>query len=282
MKIIKRVIAKDKNYSIKGKSIILRAVLFFTLCILTVYMSAILKFYAPEQISLWSYKKLNNELEGHKINEQQSSKSDKRISVPYISQAGEYPTGCEVVSTSMLLKYYGYDISVDEFIDDYLESSFLEKVNGKLYGPNPNEAFVGDPRSVYSYGCYAPVIVNSLNKILRKEHWVKNTTGSEFSELIENYIDKEIPVLVWTSLNLLPTESGAEWYLRESGEKFQWISNEHCMVLVGYDKDKYYFNDPYEGNGVVGYDKNLVEKRFKELGDQSVVILNSKLMNKIY
>lgn len=282
MKIIKRVIAKDKNYSIKGKSIILRAVLFFTLCILTVYMSAILKSYAPEQISLWSYKKLNNELEGHKINEQQSSKSDKLISVPYKSQAGEYPTGCEVVSTSMLLKYYGYDISVDEFIDDYLESSFLEKVNGKLYGPNPNEAFVGDPRSVYSYGCYAPVIVNSLNKILRKEHWVKNTTGSEFSELIENYIDKEIPVLVWTSLNLLPTESGAEWYLRESGEKFQWISNEHCMVLVGYDKDKYYFNDPYEGNGVVGYDKNLVEKRFKELGDQSVVILNSKLMNKIY
>jgi len=282
LKIIKRVIAKDKNYSIKGKSIILRAVLFFTLCILTVYMSAILKSYAPEQISLWSYKKLNNELEGHKINEQQSSKSDKLISVPYISQAGEYPTGCEVVSTSMLLKYYGYDISVDEFIDDYLESSFLEKVNGKLYGPNPNEAFVGDPRSVYSYGCYAPVIVNSLNKILRKEHWVKNTTGSEFSELIENYIDKEIPVLVWTSLNLLPTESGAEWYLRESGEKFQWISNEHCMVLVGYDKDKYYFNDPYEGNGVVGYDKNLVEKRFKELGDQSVVILNSKLMNKIY
>ncbi len=182
----------------------------------------------------------------------------------------------------MLLKYYGYDISVDEFIDDYLESSFLEEVNGKLYGPNPNEAFVGDPRSVYSYGCYAPVIVNSLNKILRKEHWVKNTTGSEFSELIENYIDKEIPVLVWTSLNLLPTELGAEWYLRESGEKFQWISNEHCMVLVGYDKDKYYFNDPYEGNGVVGYDKNLVEKRFKELGDQSVVILNSKLMNKIY
>lgn len=282
MKIIKRVIAKDKNYSIKGKSIILRAVLFFTLCILTVYMSAILKSYAPEQISLWSYKKLNNELEGHKINEQQSSKSDKLISVPYKSQAGEYPTGCEVVSTSMLLKYYGYDISVDEFIDDYLESSFLEEVNGKLYGPNPNEAFVGDPRSVYSYGCYAPVIVNSLNKILRKEHWVKNTTGSEFSELIENYIDKEIPVLVWTSLNLLPTESGAEWYLRESGEKFQWISNEHCMVLVGYDKDKYYFNDPYEGNGVVGYDKNLVEKRFKELGDQSVVILNSKLMNKIY
>jgi len=126
---------------------------------------------------------------------------------------------------------------------------------------------------VYSYGCYAPVIVNSLNEILRKEHSVKNTTGSEFNELIENYINKEIPVLVWTSLNLL---------LTESGEKFQWISNEHCMVFAGYDEDKYYFNDPYEGNGVVGYYKKLVEKRFKELGDQSIVVLNNKLMNKIY
>ncbi len=182
----------------------------------------------------------------------------------------------------MILKYYGYNISVDEFMDDYLESSFLEEVNRDLYCPNPNEAFVGDPRSVYSYGCYAPVIFNSLNEILRKEHSVKNTTGSEFNELIENYINKEIPVLVWISLNLLPTESSQEWYLRESGEKFQWISNEHCMVFVGYDKDKYYFNDPDEGNGVVGYDKKLVEKRFKELGDQLIVILNNKLMNRIY
>ncbi len=150
-------------------------------------MSAILNSYEPQQISLLSYKKLNkklnNELKTHKINEQ-SNKSYKFISTPYISQAGEYPTGCEVVSTSMILKYYGYNISVDEFIDDYLESSFLEEVNGDLYGPNPNEAFVGDPRSVYSYGCYAPVIVNSLNEILRKEHSVKNTTGSEFNELI--------------------------------------------------------------------------------------------------
>lgn len=281
MRIIKSIRGKDKNYVIKGTSIVLRIVLIFTLCIVALYMSDILKSYAPGQISLWSYKKPNDELKVHKINKQ-SNKSYKFISVPYISQAGEYPTGCEVVSTSMLLKYYGYNISVDEFIDNYLESSFLEEVNGELYGPNPNEAFVGDPRSVYSYGCYAPVIVNSLNKILGKEHWVKNTTGNNFNELVENYIDNEIPVLVWTSLNLLPTESGTEWYLRESGEKFQWISNEHCMVFVGYDKDKYYFNDPYEGNMVVGYDKNLVEKRFKELGDQSIVILNSKLMNRIY
>jgi len=251
-----------------------------------VYTSASSKSYEARSISLVSDSKYSNdELKNEKITEMTSSnvmelnskdysEQYKLISVPYISQSGGYPTGCEIVSASMLLQHYEYDVSVDEFIDNYLERSSLEEINGNLYGPDPNEAFAGDPRSVYSYGCYAPVIVSSLNKILGEEHWVKNTTGSEFNELIENYIDKEIPVLVWTSINLIPTSVGTEWYVRESGERIQWISNEHCMVLVGYDKDKYYFNDPYEDNGVVGYDKELVEERFRELGNQSIVILN--------
>ena len=277
---------QDKTYVLKGISIVIRIMILFTLCLLTVYISAASKSYEARSISLVSnIEYSNDELKNEKITEMTSSdvmelnskdysEQYKLISVPYISQAGGYPTGCEIVSASMLLQYYEYNVSVDEFIDNYLENSFLEEVNGDLYGPNPNEVFVGDPRSIYSYGCYAPVIVNSLNKILDGEHLAKNTTGSEFNELIENYIDREIPVLVWTSINLLPTSAGTQWYIRESGDKFQWINNEHCMVLVGYDEDKYYFNDPYDDNGVVGHDKELVEERFKELGNQSVVILN--------
>ena len=277
---------QDKTYVLKGISIVIRIMILFTLCLLTVYTSAASKSYEARSISLVSnIEYSNDELKNEKITEMTSSdvmelnskdysEQYKLISVPYISQAGGYPTGCEIVSASMLLQYYEYNVSVDEFIDNYLENSFLEEVNGDLYGPNPNEVFVGDPRSVYSYGCYAPVIVNSLNKILDRKHLAKNTTGSEFNELIENYIDREIPVLVWTSINLLPTSAGTQWYIRESGDKFQWINNEHCMVLVGYDEDKYYFNDPYDDNGVVGHDKELVEERFKELGNQSVVILN--------
>ena len=284
---------QDKTYVLKGISIVIRIMILFTLCLLTVYTSAASKSYEARSISLVSnIEYSNDELKNEKITEMTSSdvmelnskdysEQYKLISVPYISQAGGYPTGCEIVSASMLLQYYEYNVSVDEFIDNYLENSFLEEVNGDLYGPNPNEVFVGDPRSVYSYGCYAPVIVNSLNKILDGEHLAKNTTGSEFNELIENYIDREIPVLVWTSINLLPTSAGTQWYIRESGDKFQWINNEHCMVLVGYDEDKYYFNDPYDDNGVVGHDKELVEERFKELGKQSVAIINDKFTNEL-
>ena len=33
------------------------------------------------------------------------------------------------------------------------------------------------------------------------------------------------------------------------------------MLLVGYDEEGYYFNDPYENNGVIRYDKTIVEDR---------------------
>ena len=54
---------------------------------------------------------------------------------------------------------------------------------------------------------------------------------------------------------------GPSWKLLDSGEEFTWISNEHCMLLVGYDEEGYYFNDPYENNGVIRYDKAVVEDR---------------------
>ena len=33
------------------------------------------------------------------------------------------------------------------------------------------------------------------------------------------------------------------------------------MLLVGYDNEGYYFNDPYEGNGVIRHPREVVEKR---------------------
>ena len=47
------------------------------------------------------------------------------IDVPYIDQSKLYPTGCESVSTVMLLRFLGIDITVDEFIEKYLEKKYL-------------------------------------------------------------------------------------------------------------------------------------------------------------
>ena len=58
------------------------------------------------------------------------------------------------------------------------------------------------------------------------------------------------------------------------GDKYTWIAGEHCLVLVGYDYYRYYFNDPYKDHGIIGYDRKVVEQRYKELGNMAVVILD--------
>lgn len=43
-------------------------------------------------------------------------------------------------------------------------------------------------------------------------------------------------------------------------------------MLVGYDSSNYYFNDPYQNNGLVAYPRKLAERRFSELGFHSVTV----------
>lgn len=187
----------------------------------------------------------------------------KIIQAPYIDQSIKYPTGCESVSTVMLLQYLGYDISVDEFIADYLEMKDFEEREGQLFGADPNLYFCGSPYDKDSFGCYAPVICKALEKMIGDKYDIVNETDTPTEELIKKYIDADIPVIFWACINMREPIVGPEWKLLDSGETFTWISNEHCMLLVGYDEEGYYFNDPHENRGLIRYDKELVENRHK-------------------
>lgn len=194
----------------------------------------------------------------------------KQIEVPYLDQSGAYPTGCESVSTVMLLQYLGYDISVDTFIEQYLEKEDFEERDGVWYGPDPRTHFCGSPYDEDSFGCYAPVICKALEKILGDAYEVSDRTGTEIDVLIREYIDREMPVIFWACINMREPITGPRWKLKETGETFTWISNEHCMLLVGYDEEGYYFNDPYDNNGVIRYPKDVVKDRYKAQHMQAV------------
>ena len=194
----------------------------------------------------------------------------KRIEVPYLDQSGAYPTGCESVSAVMLLQYLGYDISVDTFIEQYLEKEDFEEREGVWYGPDPRTHFCGSPYDEDSFGCYAPVICKALEKILGDAYEVLDRTGTEIDILIREYIDREMPVVFWACINMREPITGPQWKLKETGETFTWISNEHCMLLVGYDEEGYYFNDPYDNNGVIRYPKDVVKDRYKAQHMQAV------------
>ncbi len=193
------------------------------------------------------------------------------LDVTYISQIG-YPTGCESASAVMLLRDAGYDTSIDTFIDTALDKGSLYTSGGTLYGPHPDKAFIGDPRSSSGFGCYAPVITTALNRILTGGDKAVNITGTPISTLLTDYIDKGIPVGFWATINMIESTPGRQWIVPDTGELFTWKRNEHCLVLVGYDADYYYFNDPYKGNGLKAYARSTVEARYATMGYQAVVI----------
>lgn len=197
--------------------------------------------------------------------------SDVQIPVVALSQYPLYPTGCESVTSVMALHYAGFTITIDEFIDEHLSCSsrFYQK-DGMLFGPDPFQVFVGDPRSEQSYGCMAPVIEKAIRSCLTQNQQVLNVSGTDLDQLCQLYIDAGIPVIIWATMDMKNAAVGNSWFL-EDGRFFVWTAGEHCLLLVGYDETYYYFNDPRHGK-TVAYAKAAAERSFAALGKQALVI----------
>lgn len=182
-----------------------------------------------------------------------------------LGQHPTLPTGCEITALTTVLNYYGYNVSKETMSDKYLEK-------GPAWNTDFREKFAGEPRSEYSYGCYAPVIVKAANKYLTEQGSklrAKELKGVEFDALFE-YTERGIPVLVWTTIDLWKGYYTATWTCT-NGKTVTWYANEHCMVLLGHDATKVYVADPTHGD-IRSYDRELFKTRYKELFSQAVVI----------
>ena len=206
--------------------------------------------------------------------------SKKISNVPLIGQS-KLPTGCETCSATMLLNFYGYKISETTFADKYLVKKPFGYSNGSYTGPDPNCAFVGTPYSSNSYGAYAPIMVKCMNKYLSdKSYKAVEISGKSLEYLSGKYVAQGQPIMIWATINMLPSFKTTTWrvnYTDENakyklGSYYTWTAGEHCLLLTGYDKDYYYFNDPWT-NARTRYSKSLVNTRYNELGKQAVVMV---------
>lgn len=197
----------------------------------------------------------------------------KFIDVPIISQKKEMlPTGCESVSAVMVLQYYKINITPKDFINNYLDK--LEKDG------DPDYYFIGSPNNYNALGCFSPAIAISMNKILDNGLIAKVIKNKTINELCHQYIDKGTPVLIWTTIDLLNSYSGKSWIITDSkdsskiGTIYTWPCNEHCLVLIGYNNDDYFVNDPWKPYEKVrgAFPKSLLENRFEQMGSQAVII----------
>ena len=96
--------------------------------------------------------------------------------------------------------------------------------------------------------------------------------------LFRSYIDNNVPVIMWATVGM--TDSSASSYYAHwtspAGKSISYNRKLHCVLLVGYDENNYYFNDPLhmDASGVkyTGYAKTCVEKAYSILNQQSIVV----------
>ena len=200
------------------------------------------------------------------------------IDAPYLDQREKYPTGCESVTAVMALQYAGVDITVEEFIDNYLPqgNAPYTREDGTLVGADPWKVFLGSPYEESGWGCYAPVITGALEQLLQDRGLeglsVQELEGESLDKLCREYIDAGTPVLLWATIGMEEPVVSQTFTIQGTGEAFDWVYPMHCLLWVGEAGDSWLFHDPLAGEATP-YRKDRVERAYQGLGCQAVALV---------
>ena len=194
-------------------------------------------------------------------------KGDTQLDVKNIMQNPELPTGCEITSLTIVLNYLGYIVSKEEMVN-YLDKAPIGEAN-------PWIKFIGSPFDPESYGCYTTCLEKAAVafKENNKAHYQVESHVGLIPEELYSEIDKGYPVIVWANMSMMTPRESTLWSF--DGHPFRWRANEHCLVLIGYDKENVYMADPLKGN--VAYNKSLFELRYQEMYAQSLILEEGQL-----
>lgn len=177
----------------------------------------------------------------------------------------------------MVLKFWGYDVTVAQVVEAVPRGKAKYQVDGVWYAADPFVEFVGDPKKTSkegAYGCFADPLVKGMSKFAGDR--VKNISGCSEEELFR-HIAEGRPVVVWGASNGVTLKKGVTWQCvdkngKPTGKTFQQITREHCMVLIGYDKDYVYLNNP-SSEANVAQERSVFFSNWKTLYSQAVVII---------
>ncbi len=196
------------------------------------------------------------------------------IEMENIPQLPELPVGCEITALTIALKYYGFDVTKEDMAKKYLpKGGNWNQKDGRVFKDSFHDYFIGDPFAS-GYGCFSDGIETAANEFFTDENSdfkAVNISGASPDELYE-YLKQDVPVICWATDGMIPPEYHESWYDNETGEKLDWYFNEHCFVLAGVDTEKNIvtLNDPMKG--IIFYDKDRFELRYKQLYSQAVIL----------
>ena len=195
------------------------------------------------------------------------------IPITPLMQEPELPNGCEIVSLTALLNYYGYDVSKTTMADQYLPKQSFSFKDGKVFGPDPYVAYAGNPRSKkIGWYSFAPPIVEATNRYMATQTnkmKATNISGSSKEEIL-SLLNNGVPVVIWITLDLSKPTLVGHWYLHDTGQYYKAYTNLHVVVLNGYKENVVHVMNPLKGQ--VEYNMEAFFKSYDEMGKQAVVL----------
>ncbi|MCZ8511371.1 C39 family peptidase [Paenibacillus filicis] len=190
------------------------------------------------------------------------------LDAPAIRQHPELRSGCEVTSLAMLLQFYNVDKSKMELASELKRDTTPIRWNGDgsiaSWG-NPNLGFVGD---IYGnskgFGIYHTALFELLHRYAPS---AVDLTDKPF-DVLEKQLKKGIPSVVWTTINFQVPEEWVVWDTSVGPIRTTFM--EHAVLLVGYDEENVYVNDPNTGRSKVKIPKNQFIPTWEAMGRQAL------------
>jgi uncharacterized protein YvpB len=134
------------------------------------------------------------------------------LDVPLVLQRPTLPTGCEIVSTTMMMAYNNIDITAVELarIIPYDDN-------------NPSIGYVGNPFTTGGWTIYPEALITTVNNYLPR---VQVMIGGDISQIKDQLIQDK-PVVVWVS------------------DMHGFFV--HSVIITGFNQTGLFYNDPWSG-----------------------------------
>ncbi|WP_002204520.1 C39 family peptidase [Bacillus cereus] len=201
------------------------------------------------------------------------SNNDEKVilsNVPLIQQLPELDRGCEVTSLAMMLQYAGVSVDKMKLANEIKKVNFLDDgVRG-----NPNEGFVGNiyTFSESGYGVYHGPLFQLAKKYLPNE--AVDLTGKSIEEMYKS-VKAGQPVVMITNATYAPLDEDEFTTWETNSGDVSITYNEHCVVLVGYDKESVYIRDPLDDSLDVKVPRGNFEQAWVQMGSQAISYINN-------
>ena len=196
------------------------------------------------------------------------------LEVEPVLQNPALPNGCEAASLATLLRYAGVEADAVELAMEWIPRQEFTDSGPDRFGPDPNEAYAGDPTSASGgWYCFAGPVVEGANRYLEaigSPLRAEDLTGAGLAEL-EKRLAKGQPVAVWFTQDYQdPRRNENFTWTLPSGERYVPYGNLHCLVLAGVEGGDCLLADPLAGSTRV--DKDAFERIYTAMGSQALAV----------